>query len=327
MALSMEMISAFERYLYEQERSQATIKKYIRDLNKLFTYLAEDLEISKEKMIRFKQDLTKRYKPASVNSILAAVNHFLEFAGLGEYKVKQVRVQKALFCQQERELTKDEYFRLINAAKQKKNQRIGVLMQAICSTGIRVSEHRFITVEALTEGHFRIYNKGKSRIVFLPPELTGVLKRYCQENKIERGPVFITKNRRPLDRSNIWSMMKALCGEADVDRKKVYPHNLRHLFAFTFYGVEKDLLRLADILGHTSVDTTRIYTVSSGWEHKRILSKLGLVQQNEGRSGEGQPGVSQILYGGSCRDNGWEESGDRNEVNSGEKNRIRSAGE
>ncbi|MBT9777067.1 tyrosine-type recombinase/integrase [Clostridium sp. MCC353] len=299
MVLSMEMIPAFEKYLYEQERSQATIKKYIRDLKKLFTYLAEDLEISKEKMIRFKQELTGCYKPASVNSILAAVNHFLEFAGLGEYKVKQVRVQKTLFCQQERELSKEEYFRLVNAAKQKKNQRISVLMQAICSTGIRVSEHRFITAEALKEGYFRIYNKGKSRIVFLPPELIHVLKQYCLENGIEHGPVFITKSGRPLDRSNIWSMMKALCGEAGVDQKKVYPHNLRHLFAFTFYGVEKDLLRLADILGHTSVDTTRIYTVSSGWEHKRILSKLGLVQQNEGQIGEGGPETPQLFSGQS----------------------------
>lgn len=156
-------------------------------------------------------------------------------------------------------------------------------MQAICSTGIRVSEHRFITAESLREGCLRIYNKGKSRIVFLPPELITVLKQYCREAGIERGPVFITKSGRPLDRSNIWSMMKSLCDDAKVERKKVYPHNLRHLFAFTFYGVEKDLLRLADILGHTSVDTTRIYTISSGWEHKRILSKLGLVYQSDGK--------------------------------------------
>ncbi|WP_215699471.1 tyrosine-type recombinase/integrase [Clostridium sp. MCC353] len=281
MILNVEMIPAFERYLYEQERSGATIEKYIRDLKKLFLYLSEDLEINKEKMIRFKQELTDHYKAASVNSILAAVNHFLEFAGAGECRVKQVRVQKKLFCQQERELSREEYFRLLGAAKHKKNQRICVLMQAICSTGIRVSEHRFITVEALREGCLRIYNKGKSRIVFLPAELVTVLKQYCREAGIERGPVFVTKSGRPLDRSNIWSMMKSLCDDAKVDRKKVYPHNLRHLFAFTFYGIEKDLLRLADILGHTSVDTTRIYTVSSGWEHKRILSKLGLVCQND----------------------------------------------
>ncbi|WP_215700894.1 tyrosine-type recombinase/integrase, partial [Clostridium sp. MCC353] len=272
MTLNVEMIFAFERYLYEQERSKATIEKYVRDLKKLFSYLAEDMELNKDKMIRFKQELTEQYKTTSVNSILAAVNQFLEFAGVGEYKVKQVRVQKNLFCQQERELSKEEYFRLIDAAKRKKNQRISVLMQAICSTGIRVSEHRFISVEALKEGCVRIYNKGKSRIVFLPPELSATLKRYCREMGIISGPVFVTKSGRPLDRSNIWAMMKALGEDAGVDSKKIYPHNLRHLFAFTFYGVEKDLLRLADILGHTSVDTTRIYTVSSGWEHKRILS-------------------------------------------------------
>lgn len=284
MELSMEMIPVFEKYLYEQERSKATIEKYVRDLKKLFGYLAGDLEISKDKMIRFKQELTEKYKTSSVNSILAAVNHFLEFAGMGNCKVKQVRVQRKLFCQQEKELSKEEYFRLIKAAQNKKNMRISYLMQAICSTGIRVSEHQFITVEALKEGCLRIYNKGKSRIVFLPGELITVLIRYCKEHGIEQGPVFITKSGRPLDRSNIWAMMKALCEDAKVDAKKVYPHNLRHLFAFTFYGIEKDLLRLADILGHTNVDTTRIYTVSSGWEHKRILSKLGLVGQNDGIS-------------------------------------------
>lgn len=287
MVLSVDMIQSFERYLYEQERSRATIEKYIRDLKKLFCYLADDLEISKEKMIKFKQELTDRYKTASVNSILAAVNHFLEFAGVGACKVKQVRVQKLLFCRQERELSKEEYFRLVTAAKKKNNQRISVLMQAICSTGIRVSEHKFITVEALKEGYLRIYNKGKSRIVFLPAELVMVLKQYCSESGIQRGPVFVTKSGRPLDRSNIWAMMKSLCEEAKVDQKKVYPHNLRHLFAFTFYGVEKDLIRLADILGHTNVDTTRIYTVSSGREHKRILSKLGLVQRWDGMIREG----------------------------------------
>lgn len=284
MKLNVEMIPVFERYLYEQERSRATIEKYIRDLKKLFSYLAEDMEINKDKMIQFKQKLTECYKTSSVNSILAAVNHFLTFAGMGDCRVKQVRVQRNLFCQQEKELTREEYFRLVNAAQDRKNKRISCLMQAICSTGIRVSEHRFITVEALKEGCLRIYNKGKSRIVFLPPELITVLKQYCREAGIGSGPVFVTKSGRPLDRSNIWSMMKALCEDAKVDSKKVYPHNLRHLFAFTFYGIEKDLLRLADVLGHANVDTTRIYTVSSGWEHKRILSKLGLVDQSDGKS-------------------------------------------
>lgn len=281
MELNVEMITVFEKYLYEQERSKATIEKYVRDLKKLFAYLAEDLEMNKDKMIRFKQKLTEQYKISSVNSILAAVNHFLEFAGLGDCKVKQVRVQKRLFCRQEKELSKEEYFRLVKAAQNKKNKRIGLLMQAICSTGIRVSEHQFITVGALKEGCLRIYNKGKSRVVFLPSELISILIRYCREAGIESGPVFITRSGRPLDRSNIWLMMKKLCEDAKVDSQKVYPHNLRHLFAFTFYGIEKDLLRLADILGHTNVDTTRIYTVSSGWEHKRILSQLGLIHHND----------------------------------------------
>lgn len=275
--MTKEMMEHYKEHLFEQEKSQATIDKYLRDVKKFYDFLTDDKWIVKENLILFKNYLSETYKMSSANSMLAAVNNFLEFIGLASCRVKQFKIQKALFCRKEKELTRKEYERLVFAAKHKKNERISLVMQTICSTGIRVSEHRFITAEAIQEGLIRIYNKGKSRIVFLPPELAEILKAYCKDQKIVSGPVFITKSGKPLDRSNIWSMMKALCEEAGVDSEKVFPHNLRHLFAYTFYGIDKDLIRLADVLGHSSVDTTRIYTISSGWEHKQILSKLGLV--------------------------------------------------
>ena len=277
------MIGHYEKYLFEQEKSRATIEKYLRDVKKFYSFLSEDKCIDKESIILFKTYLSEKYKISSANSMLAAVNNFLDFIGLASYKVKQFKIQRMLFCQKEKELTREEYQRLVAAAERRNNQRMSLVMQAICSTGIRVSEHRFLTVEAINEGCIHIYNKGKSRIVFISEELGEVLSAYCREEKIMSGPVFITKSGKPLDRSNIWSMMKSLCDEAGVDSKKVFPHNLRHLFAFTFYGIDKDLLRLADVLGHSSIETTRIYTVSSGREHRQILSKLGLVIGREKR--------------------------------------------
>lgn len=271
------MISDFGKYLYEEEKSKATIEKYVRDVKKYYGFLSDEKCICKETMIVYKKYLSENYKTSSANSMLASINSFLDFIGLTVCRVKQFRTQRVLFCQKEKELTREEYERLVYAAKKQKNERISLLMQAICSTGIRVSEHRFITVDAIEEGCLHINNKGKSRIVFLSPELVTVLKSYCKDQRIKAGSVFITKNGLPVNRSNIWSMMKSLCKEAGVDSKKVYPHNLRHLFAFTFYGIEKDILRLADVLGHTSIETTRIYTVSSGNEHRRILSKLNLI--------------------------------------------------
>ena len=218
-----------------------------------------------------------------MNSILAAVNHFLQYIGLSNCKVKQVKMQRQMFRGKEEELTKEEYQRLLKAARKTENDRICLLMQAICTTGIRVSEHKFITVEAVMEGFLKIYNKGKSRIVFLPKNLRKELSAYCREKEIKSGPVFITRGGKPMNRSNIWSEMKALCMRAGVERNKVYPHNLRHLFAYTFYEIEKDLLRLADVLGHSNINTTRIYTVSDGMEHRRIMTKLELVLKNTGR--------------------------------------------
>lgn len=217
------------------------------------------------------------HAPATVNSILAAVNGFFRFMGWKDIAVKLLKIQKALFCDERRELTRAEYARLVSAAQKVGNERLSLVMQTICATGIRVSELRFITVEAVTTGRAELCNKGKRRTVFLPGRLRRLLRKYLQKQKKTAGAVFTTRTGRPLDRSNIWRDMKALCESADVEPSKVFPHNLRHLFARTYYSLEKDLSRLADILGHSSVNTTRIYTVESGGVHQRHLERMELI--------------------------------------------------
>lgn len=217
------------------------------------------------------------HAPATVNSILAAVNGFFRFMGWKDIAVKLLKIQKALFCDERRELTRAEYARLVSAAQKVGNERLSLVMQTICATGIRVSELRFITVEAVTTGRAELCNKGKRRTVFLPGRLRRLLRKYLQKQKKTAGAVFTTRTGRPLDRSNIWRDMKALCESADVEPSKVFPHNLRHLFARTYYSLEKDLSRLADILGHSSVNTTRIYTVESGGVHQRQLERMELI--------------------------------------------------
>ena len=209
--------------------------------------------------------------------MLTAANGFFRFLGWKELPVKLLRLQKNLFLEESRELTRQEYVRLVNAARQAGNQRLTLVLQTICATGIRVSELRFITVEAVSRGRAEISNKGKRRIVFLPEKLRRLLRSYARAQKITAGAVFITRTGQPLNRSNIWRDMKALCQCAGVAPEKVFPHNLRHLFARIFYSMEKDLSRLADILGHSSVDTTRIYTAESGAVHARQMERMGLV--------------------------------------------------
>ena len=222
--------------------------------------------------------LTERYSVASVNSILSSLNSFFNYLEWYELRVKTIKVQKQIFASTEKELTKAEYERLLTAAKSKHNERLYLLMQTICSSGIRVSELRFITVESLQKEYAEVNNKGKRRIVYLPRDLCKILKTYCKSQNRTSGIVFLTKNGKPLDRSNIWSDMKKLCKEANVSEKKVFPHNLRHLFARTYYSLQKDIVRLADILGHSSVNTTRIYTMESGEIHRRQIQKLGLLR-------------------------------------------------
>ena len=269
-------ISKYLNYLKEQERSDATLKKYAHDLYSVLEFF-KDIPLSKAALIDWKQKLIEKYASASVNSKLAAVNGYLQFMGWYELRLKPLKIQRSLFLKEEKELTREEYVRLVKAAQRKENERLALLIQTICATGIRVSELKFITVESVQRGRAEVSNKGKLRIVFLPDGLRKLLKKYIRSQKKTAGAVFTTRTGKPLDRSNIWRDMKKLCESAGVSEKKVFPHNLRHLFARTFYSVEKDLSRLADILGHTNLSTTRIYTAESGVVHARQMERLKLI--------------------------------------------------
>ncbi len=274
--MELTMLNGFRATLVGEEKSKATVDKYLRDLETFYRFAGGKV-ITKELVIRYKQELVERYAPASVNSMLAAINCFFKEQGWYDCVVKSLKIQRQSFREKERELTKAEYFRLLQAAKERGNTRLYVLMQTMCATGIRVSEVRFITMEAVRRGRATVSLKGKIRQVLLPADLCRELKRYAKEQGIRAGQLFVTKSGRPLDRSNILHEMKALCKTAGVERTKVFPHNLRHLFACLYYKVSKDLSRLADVLGHTNVNTTRIYTCVSGMEHVRQLERLGLV--------------------------------------------------
>lgn len=271
-----ERISDFKKFLVEQERSPHTIAKYIHDAG-VFIKFAGKSVLNKELVIGFKAFLGERYALSSANSMLAAANSFLKFIGCADLRVKPFRIQRALFVSEDRELCRGEYLRLIEAARRQKNERLMLIVETICATGIRVSELKFITAGAVRAGRAEIRCKGKLRIVFLPPQLCALLKKYIKKQKITAGAVFITRSGKQLDRSNIWRDMKKLCDSAVVHPKKVFPHNLRHLFAKTYYSLEKDLSRLADILGHSSVNTTRIYTMESGQTHARQIERLNLI--------------------------------------------------
>lgn len=275
--ITKELIKNFRRYLIEEEKAAATVEKYIRDINVFADWLG-DKELDKETVLTYKENLIKNYAPASVNSVLSSLNSFFTFNEWYNLRVKNLKIQRQTFANKDNELNKEEYERLLTAAKSKGNEQLYFLMQTICSTGIRVSELCYITVESLKAQKAQINLKGKMRVVLLPKELCKMLLKYSKEQKITSGPVFVSRNGKPLDRSNIWKMMKALCESAGVARAKVFPHNLRHLFARTFYSIQKDIVRLADILGHSSINTTRIYTMETGETHRRQIQKLGLLR-------------------------------------------------
>ncbi len=269
-------IIRFGRELFEQERSQETITRYQNQL-RAFARWGAKRPVTKELMVWYKQWLMERYSPASVNVALAALNNFFMFMGWQECRVRPVRVQCRQYAEPRRELTRQEYYRLLKAAREKGDMRLLHLMETICSTGIRVSELRFITVQAVKRGRADIYNKGKYRTILLPRQLCAKLLRYCSEQKIQQGSVFVTRSGKPVSRSNIWAMMKGLCQQAQVSPRKVFPHNLRHLFARCFYQCQQDLEHLASLLGHSSINTTRIYTRASGEEHLRQIEQLRLI--------------------------------------------------
>lgn len=270
----MDNLSEFASYLTEEEKSHLTVEKYLRDVRNFLLWL-EERPITKAEVLEYKARIMASYAIASVNSMLSSLNCYLCFRGLENCKVKTVKMQREVFCPAEKELSKKEYERLLFAAKG--DPRLHLLMQTICSTGIRVSEHRFVTVEAVRQGKATVRCKGKVRTVLLPRKLCKALSAYAKQNHIKSGSVFITKTGKPLDRSRVWALMKKLCHTARVEAEKVFPHNLRHLFARMYYSIEKDIIRLADILGHASVNTTRIYTRESGEVHRRQIEKMPLL--------------------------------------------------
>lgn len=275
--LTSEAIQSFKKHLREEEKSENTIEKYLRDVRAFAAYLNSS-EITKEAVIAYKNKLlSENYAVRSINSILASVNSLFAFLGWTDCKVKSIKLQRQVYCPEEKELTKAEYMRLVNTAKQKNNERLNLILQTICGTGIRVSELQFITVEAVKNGEAVVSLKGKTRSVFIVKELKKKLLRYASEQRITSGTIFITRTGRPMSRTNIWREMKGLCEQAGVNPQKVFPHNLRHLFARVFYGTEKDIAKLADILGHSSINTTRIYIISTGDEHRKRMEHMRLI--------------------------------------------------
>lgn len=273
--LSEKDIETFQNHLLQEEKSTATMEKYLRDV-RAFLVFSGQATITKDLVMAYKQALLeKNYAVRSINSMLASLNSLLDFLGWGDCKVKSLKIQRQTYCAEEKELTKAEYLRLLEASK---NQpQLNLIMQTICGTGIRVSELKYFTVEAVRRGEIVVSCKSKTRTILLPGKLKKLLLEYAKKNKIQSGAVFVTRNGKPVNRSNIWAQMKRLCENAGVKPSKVFPHNLRKLFARTFYGIEKDIAKLADILGHSSINTTRIYIMTTGTEHRRKIERLGLV--------------------------------------------------
>ena len=275
--LTSEATQTFKKYLREEEKSENTIEKYIRDV-RAFMAFTDGNEITKDTVIAYKNKLlSENYAVRSINSMLASLNSLFAFLGWSDCRVKSIKFQRQIYCSEDKELTKAEYTRLVNAAKQKGNGRLNLVLQTICGTGIRVSELQYITVEAVKSGEAVVSLKGKTRTVFIVKELRQKLLHYAKFQNICTGVIFVTRSGRPMSRTNIWREMKNLCEQAGVNPQKVFPHNLRHLFARTFYGIEKDISKLADILGHSNINTTRIYIIATGTEHRQRMENMRLI--------------------------------------------------
>lgn len=275
--ITVEQIASFGQFLREDERSTATVEKYLRDV-RLFAAFLNGAEVTKSSVTQWKVHLLREnYNPTTVNGKLSALDRFLSFMGWEGCQVKHLRLQRRLFRESSRELTKEEYKQLIAAADKSGKARLSLLMETICATGIRVSEVQYITLEAVAAGKAEISLKGKIRTILLPGKLCRKLIKYARQKKIASGELFLTRSGRPLSRKQIWAEMKAVCAKAGVEPGKVFPHNLRHLFARTFYKVCRDVARLADVLGHSSIETTRIYLISTGVEHAKTLEQMRLV--------------------------------------------------
>lgn len=272
--ITEELLLQFSMFLRQEEKSKNTREKYLRDVTK-FERFADGAVITKELVLAYKKYLLESgYATCSVNSMLAALNSFFSWASWPECRVKSIQLQRRIYRSEEKELSREDYTRLVNAALRRKNPTMALLLQTIASTGIRVSELQFVTVEAAKAGQISILLKGKSRVVFLVQKLQKKLLRYAAERNITTGMIFVSRNGKLLNRSNIWRDMKRLCAGANVPEEKVFPHNLRHLFARMFYQMERDIVKLADILGHSSINTTRIYTMTTGREHRRLMERM-----------------------------------------------------
>ena len=274
--ITEETLAAFARQLGEEERSPATLEKYLREVRQFAAFLG-GREVTRELAAAWREELSARQSPATVNGKLTALDRLLAFLGWEDCRVKHLRVQRQLFRDSARELSREEYARLVETARRLGRGRLSLLMETICATGIRVSEVRYITAEAVREGRTEIALKGKIRTILLPGKLCRKLEKYARQNKITSGELFLTRSGRPLSRKQISAEMKGGCRAAGVAPSKVFPHNLRHLFARCFYRVSRDVAKLADVLGHSSIETTRIYLLTSGAEHQRQLDRLGLV--------------------------------------------------
>lgn len=281
--ITEQMFDGFRDYLEMEEKSSATIKKYLCDIRKLADY-AKGSAINKELMLSYKEKLLYKdnYKPRSINSFLIAANRFFSYMGWYGINVKAYKVQEETFRPEDRCLSREEYFRLVKGARKKGRKRLVMVLQAICATGIRVSELQFFTVSAVKKGVVEINCKGKIRTVLLSDSLRKELLYYIVKEGIKQGKVFCTSSRKAVNRSNIWKEMKAVCDVAGVKQEKVFPHNLRHLFAVSFYKIKKDIAKLADILGHSNIETTRIYIRTTGKEYKKQLDQMGLVYKTTG---------------------------------------------
>lgn len=278
MQLTQREFDQFEDYLRHDEREESTIEAYLRSLTR-FAEWVDGRAVTKELAMEWKTALAESgYRPISVNAMLAAVNKFFTCMGREDCKVKYLKLQRQMFRKSEKDLSKEEYQRLVQAAHEKGDLRMELILETICATGIRVGELKYITVEAVRAGVAEIALKGKIRTILLPHRLCRKLQKYAKQQKIASGKIFLTQDGLPVSRQSIWTRMKALCEAAGVERSKVFPHNLRSLFARSFYGSCHDVVRLADVLGHSSIETTRIYLMSTGKEYLRQLDKLGLVQ-------------------------------------------------
>ena len=269
--LDFKHLDNFKEKMICEEKSRATIEKYLRDIRAF-------MHFTKEKVIAYKNKLREDgYAIRSVNSMLAGINSFFEYFGWNELRVKTIKMQRKIYCAENKELSRTEYERLVNTAKRNNNERLAMLLQTICGMGIRVSELKYVTVETVKKGEAEVICKGKVRSVFIMRKLQLKLSEYAKKHGIRSGSIFVTKNGNPMSRTNIWREMKSLCAMANVDPEKVFPHNLRHLFARVFYSIEKDIVKLADVLGHSSIDTTRIYIISTGTEHRRCIESMRLI--------------------------------------------------